>query len=98
MPANISFLGVGRRIVQREGPLAVYKGLGAVVSGIVPKMAIRFFSFEFYKDLMADSQGQVTFGKTFLAGLGAGITEAVHLFSYLFNQLSMIFKRALIRL
>lgn len=77
MPANLSFVGVGARIVQREGFLALYKGLGAVVSGIVPKMAIRFVSFEFYKGLMADQNGHVSFGKTFFAGLGAGITEAV---------------------
>ena len=30
----------------RETPLGLYKGLGAVISGIVPKMAIRFASFE----------------------------------------------------
>ena len=77
MPANMGFLGVGNRIIQKEGLLALYKGLGAVVSGIVPKMAIRFFSFEMYKGALADDQGHVTFAKTFLAGLGAGITEAV---------------------
>lgn len=49
MPANMGFLGVGARIANKEGPLALYKGLGAVVSGIVPKMAIRFSSFEAYK-------------------------------------------------
>lgn len=40
--------------MQRETPLALYKGLGAVLSGIVPKMAIRFASFEAYKDWLAD--------------------------------------------
>ena len=40
-------------------------------------MAIRFMSFEFYKGLMADQEGNVTFAKTFVAGLGAGVTEAV---------------------
>ena len=55
MPANLNFVGVGSRIVQKEGPLALYKGLGAVITGIVPKMAIRFFSFETYKAMMLDS-------------------------------------------
>jgi solute carrier family 25 (mitochondrial citrate transporter), member 1 len=77
MPASLNFVGVGSRIVQKEGFLALYKGLGAVVSGIVPKMAIRFFSFELFKELMAAPDGSVTFGQTFVAGLGAGITEAV---------------------
>ncbi|KAJ2515266.1 Mitochondrial succinate-fumarate transporter [Coemansia sp. RSA 1939] len=72
-----SFLGVGQRIVQREGVLALYKGLGAVVTGIVPKMAIRFSSFELYKSWLADADGKVSTSAVFLAGLGAGTTEAV---------------------
>lgn len=47
------FFAVGREIVRRETPLGLYKGLGAVITGIVPKMAIRFSSFEFYKSLAA---------------------------------------------
>lgn len=45
------------RIVQKESPLALYKGLGAVTAGIVPKMAIRFTTFQFYKDMMVDKDG-----------------------------------------
>ncbi|KAN0062734.1 Mitochondrial succinate-fumarate transporter [Thecaphora frezii] len=72
------FLATGAYIVKRETPLGLYKGLGAVIAGIVPKMAIRFMSFEYYKNALADK----TTGKTspkgvFLAGLGAGTTEAV---------------------
>ena len=47
-------------IVRRETPLALYKGLGAVLSGIVPKMAIRFTSFETYKGWLADRETGVT--------------------------------------
>ncbi|KAI9296390.1 mitochondrial carrier [Neoconidiobolus thromboides FSU 785] len=72
-----SFFSVGSRIVQKEGALALYKGLGAVVSGIVPKMAIRFSSFEYYKSVLANKEGKGNVYKTFFAGLGAGITEAV---------------------
>ncbi|KAJ2080506.1 Mitochondrial succinate-fumarate transporter [Coemansia sp. RSA 988] len=73
-----SFFGVGQRIVQREGVLALYKGLGAVVTGIVPKMAIRFSSFELYKSWLADAEtGKVSTTGVFIAGTGAGITEAV---------------------
>lgn len=54
-------------IVRRETPLALYKGLGAVLSGIVPKMAIRFASFEKYKALLADkSTGQTAVGNIFI--------------------------------
>ena len=54
-------------IVRRETPLALYKGLGAVLSGIVPKMAIRFASFETYKRWLADSEtGKTAVGNIFL--------------------------------
>ncbi|KAH0565600.1 Mitochondrial succinate-fumarate transporter [Trichoglossum hirsutum] len=60
------FLRTGAEIVRRETPLGLYKGLGAVLTGIVPKMAIRFTSFESYKKLLANKEtgkvsGQATF-------------------------------------
>ncbi|CAO1620468.1 unnamed protein product [Parajaminaea phylloscopi] len=72
------FFATGAYIVRRETPLGLYKGLGAVVAGIVPKMAIRFMSFEYYKNALADPQTGITSPQgVFLAGLGAGTTEAV---------------------
>lgn len=57
-------------IVRRETPLALYKGLGAVLSGIVPKMAIRFASFETYKGWLADSTtGDTKVGNIFIGKL-----------------------------
>ncbi|KAG9312142.1 mitochondrial carrier domain-containing protein [Chiua virens] len=71
-------IATGIRIVQRETPLALYKGLGAVLSGIVPKMAIRFASFETYKEWLADKDtGKTSVGNIFIAGLAAGTSEAV---------------------
>ncbi|ESZ97218.1 succinate/fumarate mitochondrial transporter [Sclerotinia borealis F-4128] len=72
------FITTGSEIIKRETPLGLYKGLGAVITGIVPKMAIRFTSFETYKRWLADQEtGIVTGRATFLAGLAAGVTEAV---------------------
>ena len=71
------FVVTGRDIMAKESFLALYKGLGAVLSGIVPKMAIRFTSYEWYKQMLANEKGVVTSGGTFIAGLGAGVTEAV---------------------
>lgn len=72
------FIQTGLEVVKKETPLALYKGLGAVLTGIVPKMAIRFTSFEWYKQLLADrGTGAVSGQATFLAGLAAGVTEAV---------------------
>ncbi|CAK7216625.1 Mitochondrial succinate-fumarate transporter [Sporothrix curviconia] len=72
------FVRTGMEIVKRETPLGLYKGLGAVLTGIVPKMAIRFTSFEWYKQLLSGGPGKPIDGrKIFVAGLAAGVTEAV---------------------
>ncbi|KAG1903319.1 mitochondrial carrier domain-containing protein, partial [Suillus fuscotomentosus] len=55
------FLATGVMIVRRETPLALYKGLGAVLSGI----------------LADKSTGNTRVGNIFIAGLAAGTTEAV---------------------
>lgn len=47
--------------------MGLYKGLGAVLGGIIPKMAIRFTSYESYKGMLADKEtGHVTSKATFL--------------------------------
>lgn len=67
----------GKEIVKRETPLGLYKGLGAVLTGIVPKMAIRFTSYESYKQLLADKEsGSVSGQATFL---GRYPCQQVHL-------------------
>ncbi|KAJ5604086.1 hypothetical protein N7537_007042 [Penicillium hordei] len=72
------FVATGVQIVQKETALGLYKGLGAVLGGIIPKMAIRFTSYESYKGMLANKEtGVVTSKATFLAGLAAGVTEAV---------------------
>lgn len=71
------FLTTGYEIVKRETPLGLYKGLGAVLTGIVPKMAIRFTSYEWYKQALASKDGSIGGRGTFMAGLAAGVTEAV---------------------
>lgn len=71
------FVRTGINIVQKETFMSLYKGLGAVVIGIVPKMALRFSSYEFYRSLLYRPDGSISTGNTFIAGVGAGITEAV---------------------
>jgi solute carrier family 25 citrate transporter 1 len=61
----LGFIGTGSQIIKRETPLGLYKGLGAVLTGIVPKMAIRFTSYEKYKQLLADANGKVSGPATF---------------------------------
>ena len=59
------FYATGQSIVQRETVFGLYKGLGAVMTGIVPKMAIRFTAYEWYKQLLADQNGHISSAGTF---------------------------------
>lgn len=59
------FIATGKDIVKKETAFGLYKGLGAVMTGIVPKMAIRFTSYEWYKQLLASSDGSVSGPGTF---------------------------------
>lgn len=69
-------------IVKKETALGLYKGLGAVLGGIVPKMAIRFTSYEYYKTLLANKEtGQVTSKATFLGKSNMQILSFPPLFS-----------------
>lgn len=81
--ASLGPLGTARRIIQREGFFSLYKGLTAVYAGIVPKMAIRFLTFEQYREAMQRVVGKPTNGDAysvsvnFTAGLASGLTEAI---------------------
>lgn len=73
----LGFIGTGAQIVRKETPLGLYKGLGAVLTGIIPKMAIRFTSYEWYREFLKKPDGSISSPATFVAGLSAGVTEAV---------------------
>lgn len=77
-------VGTARRIIEREGFLSLYRGLTAVYTGIIPKMAVRFLSFEEYREVFQKFKGTPFPGRpeydssvTFTAGLASGLTEAV---------------------
>lgn len=82
------FLITGKEIVKRETALGLYKGLGAVLTGIVPKMATRFTSYEWYKQLLADSNGTVTSKSTFLGMLYFPILHKMQLLIHAIAGLS----------
>ena len=80
--APLGPIGTARRIIEREGFMALYKGLSAVYAGIIPKMAIRFVSFEQYRDwgttFVKNQQWNISpTSVTFTAGLASGLTEAI---------------------
>lgn len=63
------FLATGKDIVKKETAFGLYKGLGAVMTGIVPKMAIRFTSYEWYKQALSNADGTVSARGTFMGKL-----------------------------
>ncbi|XP_068215087.1 mitochondrial 2-oxodicarboxylate carrier isoform X2 [Palaemon carinicauda] len=62
-----------RKMTKNEGIFSLYKGVLPPVLVETPKRAIKFLTFEIYKQLFG-SPTPVTF---FLAGLGSGTTEAI---------------------
>lgn len=71
------FASTGVYIFKKDGIPGLYRGLGAVIAGITPKMAIRFWSFEELKRLFTSKDGKLGTGGIFLSGIGAGVIEAV---------------------
>jgi len=65
---KIGIVQTCQKIYAKEGVRGFYHGLGAVYVGIIPKNAIRFFSFEQYNSYTKN---------TFLSGILAGATEAI---------------------
>ncbi|KAF8928592.1 hypothetical protein BGZ58_009553 [Dissophora ornata] len=63
--------------VRTQGITAIYRGLSALVIGTAAKASVRFFAFDQFRELLKDSQGKTTGARSVLAGLGAGMTEAI---------------------
>lgn len=59
------------------GFLSLYRGLTPTLLGSIPKAGIRFGLNAIIKDNLRDKDGKLTPGKNFLAGLGAGVSEAL---------------------
>lgn len=66
-----------KKMVKNEGVFALYKGIVPPVLVETPKRAVKFLTFEQYKRFFmfgADKPTPLTYS---LAGLGAGVTEAI---------------------
>lgn len=64
--------------VRTTGFFSLYRGLTPTLLGSVPKAGIRFGLNAVFKDVLRDKNtGQLTPAKNFLAGLGAGVSEAL---------------------
>jgi solute carrier family 25 citrate transporter 1 len=63
--------------VRTTGFLSLYRGLAPTLIGSVPKAGIRFGLNSVIKDSLRDKEGKLTPAKNFLAGMGAGVAEAL---------------------
>mmetsp|Transcript_40924 Transcript_40924/g.85977 ORF Transcript_40924/g.85977 Transcript_40924/m.85977 type:complete len:291 (+) Transcript_40924:41-913(+) len=63
--------------VRTTGFFSLYRGLAPTLIGSMPKAGIRFGLNALIKDNLRDKNGNLTPGKNFIAGLGAGVSEAL---------------------
>ncbi|KAH9856191.1 mitochondrial tricarboxylate transporter [Lenzites betulinus] len=63
--------------LQSKGVAGLYSGCIALVIGNAVKAGVRFVSYDHFKHALADAEGKVSAPRSLLAGLGAGMTEAV---------------------
>ncbi|KAG0306312.1 hypothetical protein BGZ98_002642 [Dissophora globulifera] len=63
--------------VKTQGITAIYRGLSALIIGTAAKAGVRFLAFDQFREMLKDSNGKTTGARSVLAGLGAGMTEAI---------------------
>lgn len=63
-----------KKVIEREGPRALYKGCETLIAGTIAKDAIRFISFDTIKEQFKDPE---TGTLTPLRNLGAGIASGI---------------------
>ena len=75
-PYNGMISGI-KYYVNTTGFFSLYRGLAPTLVGSMPKAGIRFGLNSLIKENMRDKDGKLTPGKNFVAGLGAGVSEAL---------------------
>ena len=70
-------IGGLRYTIQTTGFFSLYRGLTPSLLGSIPKAGIRFGLNSKIKEELRDKDGTLTPAKNFLAGLGAGVCEAL---------------------
>jgi solute carrier family 25 citrate transporter 1 len=63
--------------VEEHGFFGLYRGLSSLLYGSIPKASVRFATFEQMRNKMMDENGRLSKTSTLLAGLTAGVAEAI---------------------
>ncbi|CRK98112.1 CLUMA_CG011480, isoform A [Clunio marinus] len=66
-----------KKTVKERGFFGLYRGLSVLLYGSIPKSAVRFGGFEQIKIYLVDEEGNLSGGGKLIAGLGAGVLEAI---------------------
>jgi solute carrier family 25 (mitochondrial citrate transporter), member 1 len=66
-----------RYTVQTTGFLSLYRGLAPTLLGSIPKAGIRFGLNSVIKEALRTKEGGLSPARNFVAGLGAGVAEAI---------------------
>ena len=66
-----------RNTIAKNGFIGLYSGCGALVTGNAIKAGVRFLSYDHFKTMLKDENGKLSGPRSLLAGLGAGMMEAV---------------------
>lgn len=66
-----------RNTIAKDGFIGLYSGCGALVTGNAIKAGVRFLSYDHFKTMLKDENGKLSGPRSLLAGLGAGMMEAV---------------------
>ncbi|WVR08893.1 hypothetical protein IAU60_005952 [Kwoniella sp. DSM 27419] len=75
--AQPSMWNMAKETVRSRGVQGLYKGAGALITGNGVKAGVRFLSYDSIKAQLKDRNGHLTSGRTVVAGLLAGVAEAV---------------------
>lgn len=70
-------IAIVRNTIAKDGFIGLYSGCGALVTGNAIKAGVRFLSYDHFKTMLADENGKLSGPRSLLAGLGAGMMEAV---------------------
>lgn len=66
-----------RKTVHTHGFFGLYRGLSSLLYGSIPKAAVRFSVYEQLRNMLVDERGKLSRTQSFLAGMGAGVSEAI---------------------
>ncbi|KAG5350132.1 hypothetical protein C0989_012531, partial [Termitomyces sp. Mn162] len=70
-------IAIIKETVKIKGITGLYSGCSALVVGNALKAGVRFVSYDHFKQMLADDQGKVSAPRSLVAGLGAGMMEAI---------------------